>query len=91
VALVGLAGCARYPEVNSPEGLRLIAQLRTACSTANADRLAKAEERLERGRQEGTITEGEYAAFQRIVGLAREGQWQRAERACVAFQKAQLR
>lgn len=85
-------GCGPgYPRVSSRESLELLLALRTACSTQNQERLRKVEEALEQAQKESKVSEAEADALRRIIALARQGDWHKAERACRAFQKAQLR
>ena len=86
-----LTGCTRYPTVSSPESLHLVAALRTACSSQRADRLTKVERAVDNAAQRGRLTEPEQTSFRQIIGQARQGDWQGAERACLAFQQAQVR
>lgn len=91
VLLVTLSGCRRYPEVSSPEALKYIAALRTACSTQSQARLDRVAQVIDRAASGGKVTPREAEAFRRIMDRARQGQWQDAEWECLAFQKAQLR
>lgn len=89
--LLTLSGCRRYPEVSSPEALKYIAALRTACSTQSGPRLEKVARVVDQAASGGKVTPREAEAFRRIIDRARQGQWQDAEWECLAFQKAQLR
>jgi hypothetical protein len=84
-------GCRQYPEVTSKESLKLIKQLYTACNTRDSDRLAKVEERLAKIEADGKMSEREVDAFRAIIDLAREGEWERAERASFKFAQDQVR
>ncbi|MGE0610563.1 MAG: hypothetical protein AB7O62_25970 [Pirellulales bacterium] len=44
---------------------------------------------IETRRAEGQMPDAEYEAFQSIIAQAQAGQWVEAERASIAFQKAQ--
>lgn len=89
--LMTLSGCRRYPEVSSPEALKYIAALRTACSTQSGPRLEKVARVIDQAASGGKVTPREAEAFRRIMERARQGRWQDAEWECLAFQKAQLR
>lgn len=85
-------GCGpSYPRIHSQESLEILLALRTACSTQNPERLQKVEKALDQARKEGKLSQEETEALSRIIELAREGHWEKAERACRAFQKAQVR
>lgn len=85
-------GCApSYPRIHSRESLEILLALRTACSTQNPERLQKVEKALDQARKAGNLSQEEADALYRIIELAREGHWQQADRACRAFQKAQVR
>jgi hypothetical protein len=49
-------GCTHYPEVSSPESLKLIAALRTACSSKKTDRLDKVEKAVEKAKQDNKLS-----------------------------------
>jgi hypothetical protein len=85
--LVVVLGCSR-PQA-SVDNLHLITSLRTAASTRNPEWLSQNAELVEQRRAAGQMTDAEYATFQRIIELARDGKWQAAEREAVLFQKAQ--
>ena len=85
------AGCSGYPAVSSGETVTLIAALRTACSSRSPQRLARALEVIEQRRSKGELADAEYAAFQKIVTMAKEGRWQDAEQETYRFQQAQVR
>ncbi len=89
--LLALAGCNPYPEVRSPEAITLMTALRTACNTRNADRLGRVTAAVAEAHTAGRLDESEHAAFQEIVAEAEAGRWEDAERACVDFQRAQVR
>lgn len=91
IALAAVAGCGRYPEVSSAEGLRYIGALRTACSTASKPRLDKVAAVIDRADRDGKLTAAEREAFRRILDRAAGGNWKEAETECLAFQKAQVR
>ncbi len=83
-----LLGCGRPPQA-APENLRLIAALRTALSAENEEWLDQNEAIIEERHESGQMSTPEYEEFQRIIALAREGQWKEAEQRSIAFQAAQ--
>jgi len=86
-ALGMLAGCGK-PQT-APENRDLISSLRTAVNTRNAEWLEKNADLVDERRNAGQMADPEYEEFQAILALARAGQWERAERETIAFQKAQ--
>ncbi len=90
-AVVWWPGCRKYPQVTSPEALSLARRLYTACNTRHEGRLATVEAEVDRLTQQGILTPREEEAFRFIVGLARAGQWERAERESFRLAKDQLR
>ena len=85
--LLLVVGCA--PPQVAPQNQRLIASLRTAISARNSEWLEKNAEVLEQRRADGKVSDAELEAFQAIIDKARAGQWEKAEREVLAFQKAQ--
>jgi hypothetical protein len=82
-----VAGCG-YPSVE-PENMELITSLRTACSARNDAWLAANEEKIEKRRADGAMSDHAYETFSGIIAQARGGDWAGAEAACLKFQKAQ--
>jgi len=82
-----VVGCA--PPQVAPQNQQLIASLRTAISARNSEWLEKNAEVLEERRADGKVSDVELEAFQAIISKARAGQWEKAEREVLAFQKAQ--
>jgi hypothetical protein len=80
-------GCG-YPEAQ-PVNMEIISSLRTACSARNAAWLEANAEKIEAQRAAGAMNDTEYEAFTGILAQARGGDWEDAEYACLAFQKAQ--
>jgi hypothetical protein len=90
ITLVGsfvLIGCGR-PQA-SPQNLHLISSLRTAASTRNPELLEQNATLIEQRREAGEVGDAEYRTFQKILELARDGDWESAERETIAFQKSQ--
>lgn len=80
-------GCGK-PQA-SPVNRQLIASLRTAVNTRNAEWLEKNAKILDERRAAGQTSDNEYRQFQSIIERARAGNWKAAEREVIAFQKAQ--
>jgi len=85
--LSAILGCGR-PQAAS-ENRQLIASLRTAVNTRNTEWLEKNAKIVEERRQAGQMADAEYEEFQRIIGKARAGEWEEAEREVIKFEKAQ--
>ena len=86
VASFVLVGCGR-PQA-SPQNLHLISSLRTAASTRNPGLLEQNATLIEQRREAGEVGDAEYRTFQKILELARAGNWESAERETIAFQKS---
>jgi hypothetical protein len=82
-----LSGCG-YP-VAQPVNREIISSLRTACSARNPEWLAANADKIEKQRSDGLMNDAEHETFNGIVAQARGGDWEGAEYACLAFQKAQ--
>ena len=80
-------GCG-YPAAQ-PVNMEIISSLRTACSARNTDWLEANADKIEAQRAAGEMSDAEYKAFSGILAQARSGNWDDAEHACLAFQKAQ--
>ena len=85
--LLAILGCGRPQAM--PQNRELIASLRTAVNTRNAEWLEKNAKTLEERRDAGRVSDAEYQEFQAIIAKARAGKWEEAERETIAFQKAQ--
>ncbi|MBA4062500.1 MAG: hypothetical protein C0501_02115 [Isosphaera sp.] len=83
-------GCRQYPPVTSRESLSLMRLLYAACNTRDEARLGRVEARLEQLTREGKMTPEERAGFDRIVAMARSGEWERAEREAFRFAEDQV-
>lgn len=85
-------GCGRsYPRMETYEAVQLIAALRTACSSQNAQRLERAATIIEQEFQAGALSEPQYQALRDVIATAEAGNWKDAEQMCHRFQKAQIR
>ncbi len=90
VVVVWWPGCRQYPPVTSRESLSLVRLLYAACNTRDEARLARVEARLGELTRDGKMTAGERAGFDKIVALARSGEWERAEEAAFKFAEDQV-
>lgn len=84
-------GCRQYPEATSAESMKLMKLLYAACNTRDAVRLRRAEQRLEQVIRAGKMTEREQESFRKILNLARDGEWEQAEKASFRFAQDQVR
>lgn len=91
LAVVWWPGCRTYPELTSREGMGLMKLLYTACNTRDPVRLGKVEQGVEKAAGEGKLTDREREAFREIIGMARAGDWERAEKASFKFAQDQVR
>ena len=80
----------QYPPVTSPEALTLIKVLYTACNTRNAAQLLEIEATLKKLSETNSITSVERASFERILTLAKQEQWDAAQRASLRFAEDQM-
>ena len=84
------SGCREYPAVTSEESLSLMKLLYAACNTKDPVRLAKVEEGVDRATREGKLSAAEQEAFAKILGMAKAGDWERAEKAAFKFAQDQV-
>lgn len=87
-AIVMLGGCSQ-PTV-APANLRLTATLRTAISAHNETWLEKNATLVAERFATGQMSRDEHDRFVAIIEQARSGDWERAERAVVRLQAAQV-
>lgn len=80
-----------YPEVSSPESLRLIKALYTACSSQSQQRLTSVEQEVIKTHSAGKLGDGERDAFARIIQQAQIGDWSRATSESYRFAQDQVR
>jgi hypothetical protein len=86
------SGCRSYAKLTSAEANQLMQALYTACSSKSVTRLDQVEARLEElERTAGSISAEESAEIERIVALARDGQWEAARDDAYQFAAAQVR
>jgi hypothetical protein len=90
LAVVWWPGCRQYPPVTSREALKVVQLLNSASNTKVPKRLADAERRLADLDRQGKLSPGEKAGFENIVGLAKAGKWEDAERAAFQFAQDQV-
>lgn len=90
LAVVWWPGCRQYPPVSSKESLKLMKLLYAACNTRDEKRLAEVERRLSELEREGKVTPQEKAGYDRIIGTARAGNWEKAEAAAFKFAQDQV-
>jgi hypothetical protein len=95
LAVVLLATCLwnskSYPEATSPDVLKLIRALYTACSSRSEERLTRVEQALSTTESKGHLTEAELDAFTSIVDVARSGAWDEAAAQSYQFAQDQVR
>lgn len=89
-AVIWWPGCRQYPPVTSPEALKLMKLLYAACNTRDEARLARAEQELAELRRDGKLNPGEEKAFDKIIAMARAGDWTDAEAAAFKFAQDQV-
>lgn len=90
LAVVYWPGCREYPPATSRESMSLMKLLYAACNTKDAARLAKVEEGVEKATREGKLSPPEQAAFAKIVGMAKAGDWAGGEKAAFKFAQDQV-
>ncbi len=83
-----LVGCYRPPQV-AEENLELISSLRTALSTRNPKRLDDNDRVMRERHAAGELSDTEMAAFNELIEMARDGEWEAAEKRVVTFQRKQ--
>lgn len=72
------------------DNLKYIQLLTTAVSSRNIDMVNKVETAVKQRFDAREMSEKELAHFQKLILMAREGQWEQADRGCFEFAKAQL-
>ena len=90
LAAIWWPGCRQYPPVSSKESLTLMKLLYAACNTRDDKRLAEVERRLAELERDGKVGPEEKAGYDRIIGLARAGKWEDAERGAFKFAQDQV-
>ncbi len=77
------------PPAVAVEHMRYVQLLRTAVSAQNSDQLKGVERALTRMHEEEVIDKAQWRHFQTIISQAKSGEWEKADRACQAFESAQ--
>lgn len=90
IAVAIWSGRPEYPAVTSEESLGLMKLLYAACNTKDPIRLAKVEEGVDKSSRDGKLSPGEQEAFSKIIGMAKGGDWERAEKAAFKFAQDQI-
>jgi CRISPR/Cas system-associated exonuclease Cas4 (RecB family) len=78
------------PPVVARDNLRYLQLLRTACSSRRTDYVEGVEKSLQHQRSQQQISDSEWNHFVRILADAKAGRWERAERATISLETAQL-
>ena len=86
VFLSGMLGCSKTEE--PPENLKLLAALRTAISSQNAEWLAQTETAVDEATEKGELSEETEAAVREILALASDGEWEEAEKEIIRLQES---
>ncbi len=87
VTLVYWPGCRKYPVAKSPESMRLIKLLYSACSAQDDARLTQVEQEVEKAE----INDAEKKAFGSITATARRGEWEKARQEAMKFAEDQVK
>ncbi len=90
LVLVWWPGCRQYEPVKSREALGLMQLLYAACNTKDPARLARVETGLDQLAREGKLSAGERTGFDRVLAMAKAGDWSRAEAAAFKFAQDQV-
>jgi hypothetical protein len=92
-ALIGAAWLWSWwstPPAVAFENLKYIQMLRTAVSSRNNEWLSKVESAAHKLHDSGEMSSSELKHFDRLIAMARGGDWKGADLACLEFEKAQL-
>lgn len=90
VLLLALAcGCGRPPAVEH-HNLELVSALRTAVSARSTTWLDGVDRAVDARFAEGQMSSDERGHFRQLIQLARQGEWEAADKACFDFELAQL-
>ena len=87
LGIVLVTGCG--PPQLEPANYRLIESLRTALSARNGNWLEDNAKSITKKHADGQMSDGEFAAFEAIIGQARGEDWTGAEEEVVRLAKAQ--
>ena len=64
--------------------------LYAACNSKDPARLARVEQGMEKMTRESKLAPAEQEAFAKIIGMAKAGEWERAEKAAFKFAQDQV-
>lgn len=90
LALFAFVGCNSYPAVKSREGRQLIKRLYVACNSKSEAKLSGVAEDLSKFSEAGAISAGEKQAFDSIITLAKQGDWEAAEKSALQLAEGQV-
>jgi len=98
ILLAGLVCCVGVavwwfwpaPAVVAFDNLKYIQLLRTACSSQRVDYLEGVERAILQRREQGMLSDPEWAEFQKILATARTGNWRQADLDALRLEQAQL-
>lgn len=79
----------RQPPVVQHDNLHLIQLLRTACSSRRPDYLTGIEKAIQARHEENKLSDTERSHFQKILGHAKQGNWNDADALAMQFEQAQ--
>lgn len=88
---LSLTGCGSQPQVSSAESMSLIKKFYTAANSKNDSRLKDCEADFAKLKQAAKLSEKEIESFDKILGLAKSGQWEQAQELALSFAEAQVR
>ncbi|HEV2971631.1 MAG TPA: hypothetical protein VGY55_16765 [Pirellulales bacterium] len=83
-----VSGCGKPPQVPADAG-QLIGSLRTAISAQKKDWLDANAKLVDEKHKQNKLTDEQYAEFESIIVLARDGNWSAAEKEVLRFAQAQ--
>ncbi len=84
------AGWWTQPPAVEFDNLKYIQLLSTAVSSRKPELVDKVEQAIRQRHSGKEMSDGELREFERIIGVARGGDWEAADRAAFAFAEAQL-
>lgn len=88
IACCIVSGCGGPPQV-SPSNYGLINSLRTATSSKQIAWVEESAKQLAEAKSKGQVSDEEYAEFESIIRLARDGKWKEAEAETIRLGKGQ--
>lgn len=83
-----IAGCNRAPQLETANRV-LLGALQTAVSAKNSQWLDATIALIEQRYEEGDMSDAERSAFDKVVDLAKSGDWKQAQKASFAFSEGQ--